>query len=242
MIPSRRVSLWPRRGTDLASRRPRAVARSRPAPGRDPNDLIERLSRQRNGTPGSPPSTRSGWPSWPLALRGGHDDQHRRGRASGAVDGLSMAHGRLQLANRAAAERLRKSLAPALAGRGAPAEQPPIRLARSGGQADYLLRVHPVPRPARNGAHGPVAIVTARDPERAVDPDLDLLRARYGLTPAEAAISALIGGGLSLREIADKRGVSLETVRSHLKRTLAKTGARRQLDLLRLILAAGGGR
>jgi len=62
------------------------------------------------------------------------------------------------------------------------------------------------------------------------------LRALYGLTPAEARIADLLLGGLEVREVAETLRITLETARSHVKRVLAKTGARRQSDLVRMML------
>ena len=44
----------------------------------------------------------------------------------------------------------------------------------------------------------------------------------------------------SLEEVADKRGVSLNTARSHLKHAFAKTETSRQSELVRLIFSGVG--
>jgi DNA-binding CsgD family transcriptional regulator len=63
-----------------------------------------------------------------------------------------------------------------------------------------------------------------------------LLRRGYGLTSAEARLAAALARGESLRDIAEATGVGPETVRSHLKRVFAKTGTRRQSELVRLLI------
>jgi DNA-binding CsgD family transcriptional regulator len=50
------------------------------------------------------------------------------------------------------------------------------------------------------------------------------LAARHGLTTAEAEVLSLIAEGLSNREIAARRFVSFETVRTHVQRVLGKLG------------------
>lgn len=69
-------------------------------------------------------------------------------------------------------------------------------------------------------------------------PWAQVLRSMYGLTEAEALVAAAICEGRSLNEYARQRGVSTETVRYQLKRSLAKTGSRRQADLIRLVYSS----
>lgn len=61
----------------------------------------------------------------------------------------------------------------------------------------------------------------------------------YGLTHAEARVASRVGRGLAVKEIAADLHISVETVRTHLKRIYAKTGTRRQAELVRLILEEG---
>lgn len=58
----------------------------------------------------------------------------------------------------------------------------------------------------------------------------------YGLSPAEAGVALRLVNGMSLRQTAVALGIRDNTVRSHLKRIFAKTGARRQSDLVRRVL------
>lgn len=62
-----------------------------------------------------------------------------------------------------------------------------------------------------------------------------LLEASYGLTPSEVrtAIGVLSHSGLAA--VAEHTGVSLETVRFHMKRIFSKTGTRRQSEFVRMI-------
>jgi len=63
------------------------------------------------------------------------------------------------------------------------------------------------------------------------------IREAFGLTIAEAEIVRAITEGMSLKEIAKKRGRSLETVKTQLRSALAKTDARTQSELVRLTLS-----
>ncbi|WP_374625607.1 hypothetical protein [Devosia sp.] len=69
-----------------------------------------------------------------------------------------------------------------------------------------------------------------------VGPALELL----GLTPAEARIAALVGGGESPREAADALGVTYNTVRSSLKLVFDKLGVGRQSELARVVARLAG--
>lgn len=66
----------------------------------------------------------------------------------------------------------------------------------------------------------------------------------FGFTRAEAQLAVLLMTGKSVAESAQELGVSIHTVRSHLKRLMSKTGTRRQGALVGLLhtkmqLAAG---
>ena len=65
---------------------------------------------------------------------------------------------------------------------------------------------------------------------------LERLRGSLGLTDAECVVAALIAEAQSVPEIAARLDVSVNTVRTHLHRVYAKTGARRQTALARLLL------
>jgi len=63
----------------------------------------------------------------------------------------------------------------------------------------------------------------------------------HGLTPMEAEIASRIANGMSVSEISEVFGVSIHTIRGHLKQLFAKTGTHRQTDLIRVMLAGLGG-
>ncbi len=69
-----------------------------------------------------------------------------------------------------------------------------------------------------------------------VGPALQLL----GLTPAEARIAALVGGGQAPREAADALGITYNTVRSSLKLVFDKLGVSRQSELARIVARLAG--
>jgi DNA-binding CsgD family transcriptional regulator len=67
--------------------------------------------------------------------------------------------------------------------------------------------------------------------------ELARLREAFGLSEAEAEIAALILAGCSPREIARRRGSSVQTIRWHIKNIHSKTHTRRLTDLVLQIQA-----
>lgn len=66
----------------------------------------------------------------------------------------------------------------------------------------------------------------------------DYLRRTFSLTPREAFVAARIASGQNARQIAEELGISVGTVRVHIKRILGKTGTNRQSQLVGLVLHA----
>jgi DNA-binding CsgD family transcriptional regulator len=89
-------------------------------------------------------------------------------------------------------------------------------------------------QPSRSGLNLAAAILFVRDPETPTVSTL-ALQSLFGLTPAEAALTCALAEGKSVEDIARMNGISLNTVRTHLKNTLSKTGTSRQVELVALI-------
>lgn len=86
----------------------------------------------------------------------------------------------------------------------------------------------------------PLALVIVRDPEAATLA-VTCLRELFGFTRTEAVIAGDLANGLSLEDVADRRGIGAATVRSHLKRILSKTGTHRQAEAVALIARSVAG-
>lgn len=96
------------------------------------------------------------------------------------------------------------------------------------------LEVAPLrPTVAAFGEQRPSVLVFIRDPEAQIA--VARLRELFGLTRTEGAVAAALGRGASLEDIAANMGIGLATVRSHLKRILAKTGTHRQAEAAALL-------
>jgi DNA-binding CsgD family transcriptional regulator/GAF domain-containing protein len=106
----------------------------------------------------------------------------------------------------------------------------------------YQVLVSPLVAPWLATAPRQAAVALfVNDPERGPGADEAVVCRYLGLTPAEGRVVLALARGLSLAEIAREGGVSLNTVRTHVKRSLAKARVRRQADLVRLVLSAPSG-
>lgn len=111
---------------------------------------------------------------------------------------------------------------------------------RPDGKRPYLLALRRLPRPSDDGAGPPrlqntVVIVVIRDPVVFADIDADLLRQSYELSPAEVELAVALDRGGAIRDIAERRGVAITTVRTQLYALMSKLDVNRQIDLIRLL-------
>lgn len=84
-----------------------------------------------------------------------------------------------------------------------------------------------------------VVFLLRRDapPEMQVEP----LRERFGLSKTETKVVTLVAQGVPNREVAERLGVSVETIRSHLQSAYRKTGAANRAALVALAYGARWG-
>jgi DNA-binding CsgD family transcriptional regulator len=89
----------------------------------------------------------------------------------------------------------------------------------------------------RNSA---LVIVQNREDRRSsFELNLEYLKGRCHLTPAEYRVASLIVKGFTVQEISEKLHRSVGTIRYQLKQVLHKTGSRRQSELVAKVLAGG---
>jgi len=89
---------------------------------------------------------------------------------------------------------------------------------------------------AEQGAQGPLALVILQDMARQRLPRGAVLRKIYGLTAAEGRLAEALLENQTIETYAQSAGVSRNTVRTDLSSLFAKTGTRRQAELLRMLL------
>ena len=80
------------------------------------------------------------------------------------------------------------------------------------------------------------------DPARGAMPTPELcqqLREIHGLTTAEAGVAAWAAQGIGLPEVGQILGITVNTVRTHVRRVFHKTGVRSQAELARQVERLG---
>jgi len=102
-----------------------------------------------------------------------------------------------------------------------------VTVSRPSGRRHFVVYVLPV------GIEG--ALIVIVDIERNADPLFEVLRKRYRLTPAELRVTSHLLQGESLKNVAERLGVTVTTARTHLQHIFDKTNTRRQVDLIRLL-------
>jgi DNA-binding CsgD family transcriptional regulator len=114
-----------------------------------------------------------------------------------------------------------------------------LSLSRGAGRLPLSLMIAPTPHRAPDWLIGkrPVAIIFVTDPERVPKPASHQLIEQFRLTRAEAAFAIAILNGDGIQAAADRLSISRATARTHLARVFDKTGARRQSELVRLLMS-----
>lgn len=166
---------------------------------------------------------------------------HEAERILDANDGVSRRAGsRIAVADPEADTRLRSALcrigrAARLEDRGSSMT---IELPRRSGGDPYLADVAPLRDDgAEMGAAFSGVLLTLIDPEHREMVSIHGLARSYGLTPVETLVCRLLAQGLTLREIAESRGVSLDTIKSQSRAIYAKTHTRNRRELVRRALS-----
>ncbi|HUR89281.1 MAG TPA: hypothetical protein VMZ74_09370 [Ramlibacter sp.] len=96
--------------------------------------------------------------------------------------------------------------------------------------------ITPLPAKLTPFGRGAAAALFCADADAVVGGLSVALQTVYQMTAAEAALTEALVNGLSLAQYAEQRGVTLNTVRTQLKDAAAKAGAKRQVDLVRVVL------
>jgi DNA-binding CsgD family transcriptional regulator len=159
------------------------------------------------------------------------------GKAIAASDGLMVMDGRLHAARSANDRTLQSAIARVLQSDLIELQEcgAVIAVPRPSGRTPFALRVVPC---GLAGTHRgdplPPALVMIANPDERRLPSDGTLRA-LGLSSAEVRIAQQIVAGRTLPEAAVSLGISHNTARAHLRSIFAKTQARSQVDLVRML-------
>jgi len=113
-----------------------------------------------------------------------------------------------------------------------------VRAARAAGKPPYGIMVAPFfldhgVDTARSRPRGVMFII--HDPLLKTRSDAQTISALFGLPKGTAQLVAAIAANEDLQAYADRTGISLNTVRYHLKAAYGRTGVRRQSELVRMV-------
>lgn len=108
--------------------------------------------------------------------------------------------------------------------------------ARRSGRRPYVLEANPFVERAAGELNMPLegAMIFCFDPEGGAGLDVEGMRLAFSLTPAETEIGGLLLSGFTNDQIAERREVSLATVKTQAKALFAKTRTRNRADFIRL--------
>ena len=110
-----------------------------------------------------------------------------------------------------------------------------LTVSRPSYRRSFSLLVVPLPDEDVTSDSGNVAVFI-NDPEKHNEPPTNVLARLYGLTEAEARLLQALIVGKKLETVSEEFGVSMNTVRSHLKQVFRKTGTNRQPELVSLVM------
>ena len=151
-------------------------------------------------------------------------------------DGIQVMTASLRAASPSVSRRLAQLVGAAAGGEGASGA---IALPRPSGRRPLAALVAPA-WAEEQGQGERLAIISITDPDRQVLAPQDRLRDLFGLTAGEARAVAELVAGHEPRRIAERLGLSLNTVRVQLARAMAKCDTGRQSELVSLIIRTVG--
>ncbi|WP_298967514.1 LuxR C-terminal-related transcriptional regulator [uncultured Methylobacterium sp.] len=158
-------------------------------------------------------------------------------------DPLVARDGILHAAGREEEKRLRTALAATASPHAVSKEAPEASLVLAGRDGErYLAHILPLATGdrLRSSQGGPAsAAVFVRRAEIPIVSGIELVAKLHGLTPGEIKVLQAVMANAGVSEMAASLGLSATTVKTHLGALFAKTGARRQSDLVKQVAAHG---
>ncbi len=100
------------------------------------------------------------------------------------------------------------------------------------------MLVTPAHEPGSTGRAKPVALIYVNGDRWSQADRCDQLVDLFGLLPSEARLAWMMAQATSISEAAETLGLTIETARNYSKKIYAKTGARGQAELVRIVLTS----
>ena len=113
-----------------------------------------------------------------------------------------------------------------------------VSVTRPATSVPLQLCVAPIIRTVEPSLDGRYVAVFAIDAARPISPPSHLLKDAFGISSAEARLALALANGETPKEYAASRNLGLPTVRTQLQSLFAKTGTRRQSELMRTLIRA----
>ncbi|MGH8595405.1 MAG: helix-turn-helix transcriptional regulator [Gammaproteobacteria bacterium] len=145
------------------------------------------------------------------------------------------AQDRVSLKDRAADQLLRGAVATIDVAAGAGVRSFPVRDAAN--DAMMVAHVVPIRLSARDIVVRCAAVFVLTPVTLPQAPPVELVQSLFDLTPAEARVARGLASGKTVEDIATDGGTSTNTIRTHVRGVLEKTGCNRQVDIVALLTA-----
>ena len=143
------------------------------------------------------------------------------------------AYDRVSLKDPSADHLLRDAIAAIGSESGSGVRSFPVRDMRA--NAMMVAHIIPVRLSARDIFLRCAAILTLTPVTTPRAPPVELIQCLFDLTPAEARIARSLVSGKTVEEIALERSISVNTVRTHVRGVLEKTGCNRQAEIIAIL-------
>jgi len=151
-------------------------------------------------------------------------------------DGLSIEGHRLTTISSASQRLLKSSLTSAAQGTELVTAKLSLRVSRPSGLPPFTLRIQPLSHDSEWRLIPDTAVILWLDAADDYRIDHSLLAELFDFTPRETDLALLLIDGHELKRCAELMSVGLETARTHLDALFAKTGTRRQAQLVSVLL------
>lgn len=148
---------------------------------------------------------------------------------------LQIEDDRLQLRGDGETSALDQAIEAALQAHSQQAAFAPVTVNWHSGGLELIIKAVPARAPSRSDSEPAAMLLFQSGGENFTGAEETLLREKYGLSKSEASLGVLLARGHTLGEAAVLRGVSLNTIKTHLRSMYEKLGLHRRSQLISLL-------